>query len=100
AQQHIPVRMSGTDRCWTHISSFGNRRFFSNDIQEGPRQIFARAEVRKNALNRSGKSQRARRQEQDWVSSNARVVPLGARRALFKELSARGQLHDKPLQKP
>src|SRR6266481_4365644 len=100
AQQHFSILMSRTDRRRIRISSVGNRRFFSNDIQEGPRQVFARAEVRKNAVNRGGKSQRARAQEQDRVSSNARVVHVSVRRALFKELSARGQLHDQPLQKP
>src|SRR5713226_2583369 len=99
AQQHFPIRGSGTARGWMRVSRLGNRRLFSNDIQEGPRQIFARSQVRKDALNCSGKSQGTRPQKEDWVASNARIVDLRIRRAVVEELSARGKLHDQPLQK-
>jgi len=63
-------------------SRLGNRRLFSNDIEKRPRQIFACAQVRKDALNRSRKAQGARAQEEDWVASNARSATSasGARR--------------------
>src|SRR5258708_29472448 len=56
AQQHFAIRWSATAGGRMRVSHVGNRRFFSNDIQEGPRQVFARAEVCEDALNRGGKS--------------------------------------------
>src|SRR6266850_7127709 len=88
AQQHFAVRGSGTACGWMRVSLLGNRRLFSNDIQQRPRQIFACAQVRKDALNRSGKSQGARAQEEHWVASDARVGNLCVRRAVVEELSA------------
>src|SRR5712672_3565213 len=99
AQQHFAVRGGGTARGWMRDSRLGNRRLFSNDIEKRPRQIFACAQVRKDALNRSRKSQGARAQEEHWVASNARVGNLCIRCAVVEELSAWGKLHDQPLQK-
>src|SRR6267154_3295709 len=99
AQQHFAVRGGGTARGWMRGSRLGNRRLFSNDIQQRPRQIFACAQVRKYAFNRSRKSQGARAQEKDWVASDARVGNLCIRRAVVEELSAWGKLDDQPLQK-
>src|SRR5712692_5204195 len=99
AQQHFAIPLNGTARGWIRISRVGNRRFFSNDIQERPRQIFAGAEVCEDALDRGSESQGACAQEQDRVSSNRWVVHVSVRRAVFEELSARGQLHDQALQK-
>src|SRR6266850_5728361 len=90
AQQHFAVRRGGTARGWMRDSRLGNRRLFSNDIEKRPRQIFACAQVRKDALNRSRKAQGARAQEDDWVASNARVGDLRIRRAVVEELSPRG----------
>src|SRR6267142_1839890 len=90
AKQHFAIRGSGTARGWMRVSRLGNRRLFSNDIEEGPRQIFARAQVRKDALNRSGKSQGTRPQKEDWVASNARVADFPIWRAVVEEFSARG----------
>src|SRR5713226_6057522 len=70
AQQHFTLCLNGTVRRWIRISGAGDRQFFSNDIQEGPRQIVARAEVRKHAPKRSGESQGARPQEEHRIAPN------------------------------
>src|SRR6267142_2153779 len=84
AQQNFAIGGSRAARGRMRVSRLGNRRLFSNDIQEGPRQIFARAQVRKDALNRSGKSQGTRPQKEDWVASNARVADFPIWRAVVE----------------
>jgi len=75
------------------LSNLGNGGFFPNDVQQRPRQVFACAQVSKDAFDRRGKSQRARAQKQRWVAANARVAGFLTWRAILEKLSPRGQLH-------
>src|ERR1700730_5970595 len=90
AQKHFAIRWSGTALRWIRISPVWNRRFFPNNIQQRPGQVFARAEVSENTLDRSGESQGARAQEQDRIAANARVVDICVWCLIFEKLSARG----------
>src|SRR5712675_3290668 len=98
AQQHFPIWVNGV-RGPIPICNFGNRRLFSNDIQQGPRQIFPSAQVREDALDCGGKPQIARPQKQHWVAANARVACFFVRRLVLEEFTARRQLDNKALQK-
>jgi hypothetical protein len=73
AEQHFTT--STSDARWRIcISSLGSRRFFSNDVQERPRQIFPCAEVGEDALDGGGEAQGPRTQKENRVPSNARVT--------------------------
>src|SRR5947208_6730065 len=82
------------------LGGFGirNRRFFTNNIKEGPRQVLAGSKVGKNSFNRGGVTQRAGTEENDRVAANAGIELFTVRRAFFNEFATRRELHDHALQ--
>jgi hypothetical protein len=94
AEKHFNVALTGSVSRCSCLFRVGDWRLFSDDIQERPRQILARAQVRQNALNRGGESQRARAEEKDWIPSNAGIIRFCVRSAILQKLAARGKLHD------
>ena len=59
AQENIGIGLAVSVPGGVRFAGVGNRGFFSHNIQERPRQIFARSKVRENALDSSGEAQGA-----------------------------------------
>ncbi len=99
AQENFCFRLGEPARGCVRFDGIRNGRFFSHNVQEGPRQIFAGAQVRQDALDGRGETQRARAQKDDRVAANAGILLFAGGRAFFDEFASRRELHDQPFQK-
>ena len=99
AQENFRFRLGKAARGCVRFGRVSNGRFFAHDVQERPRQIFASAQVRQDAFDGGGETQRAGAQKDDRIAANARIVLFAGRRAFFDEFASRRELHDKPSQK-
>src|SRR6267378_1530691 len=88
-QQNFSRSFGRLNYGWLHLLRHTIRGFFADDVQERPRQIFPRAQVRQDALNGSRESQGTRTQKYKRVAADARVTLLFSGRLILKELSPR-----------
>jgi hypothetical protein len=96
AEQNVDTRSRETIRgrlfiAWLLVR---NRRFFSHDVQKRPRQIFAGAEIGKNAFDCGSETQSASAKKDNRVAANVWIGLLAVRSCFFDELSARRKLDD------
>src|SRR5260221_1544072 len=97
AEQHFSFSLKGGIRGLLNAGVRG-RRFFSDNIEERPRQIFSRAEISENSLDRRSESQSSRSQKENRLTSDLRVGRSRLWCAIFQKFAARRELNHQPLQ--